>query len=76
MESAIFQRLFPGRFGKLNCTLVRGKRTESCNASLYFPLAEKLFLRLSSSWKEAIVIGPSIAQRDPVEDVSAEAFPS
>ena len=35
-----------------------------------------LFLRLSSSWKEAIVIGPSIAQGDPVEDVSAEAFPS
>src|SRR5207247_465524 len=47
-----------------------------CNPSLYFLLAEMLFLRLSSSWKEAIVIGPSIAQGDPVEDVSAEAFPS
>lgn len=25
VESAIFQWLFSGRFGKLNCTLVRGK---------------------------------------------------
>ena len=47
-----------------------------CNASLYFPLAKMLFLKLSSSWREAIVIGPSIAQADPVRDVSAEAFPS
>jgi len=29
LESAIFQWLFSGRFAKPNCTLVRGKRTES-----------------------------------------------
>jgi len=29
MESAIFEWLFFGRLGKVNCTLVRGKRIES-----------------------------------------------
>jgi hypothetical protein len=29
IESANFQQLFSGRFGKLNCTLVRAKRTGS-----------------------------------------------
>jgi len=33
-----------------------------CNASLSFPPAEIAFVKLSSAWREAIVIGPSVAQ--------------
>jgi hypothetical protein len=29
IESAVLQSLFSGRFDNLNCTLVRGERTES-----------------------------------------------
>src|SRR6266446_9530091 len=36
--------------------------SSKCNASLSFPPAEIAFVKLSSAWREAIVIGPSVAQ--------------
>jgi hypothetical protein len=59
IDSAVFQWLFPGRFGTLNCSLVRGNTIGICRSG---PPSESCWVsgyRTQMTWLNRMILTPT-----------------